>query len=76
MTATGQKAALAVAPSGELPIDEVPFRGASPAQTAGYIEELVGELERLAAGPSLERLRDLLKLAKQEARRQVIEQAG
>ncbi|MEQ8936675.1 MAG: hypothetical protein RIE56_12875 [Amphiplicatus sp.] len=43
--------------------------------TAGYIEELTAELEKLAEGPDLERLRDLLRLAKSEARRVLIKHA-
>lgn len=50
--------------------------GLSPAQRAGYIEEMTAELEKLALGPDLERLRDLLGLARREARRLLIEQAG
>lgn len=49
---------------------------AAAAQTAGYIEELTAELEKLAAGPDLEKLRDLLRLAKREARRVLMERAG
>ena len=43
--------------------------GATPADRAGYIEEMARELERLAVGRELERLRELLRLAREEARR-------
>lgn len=36
---------------------------------AEYIEDLVREMEELASGSKLERLRDLLRLARQEAGR-------
>lgn len=74
MTATGRKTALAEAPREAAGAGTATLRG-NPAQRAGYIEELVAELEKLAAGPDLERLRDLLRLAKCEARRVLIEQA-
>lgn len=40
------------------------------AQRAEYIEDLVRQLERLAEGPNLARLREILSLARAEARRQ------
>jgi len=44
--------------------------GLAPANlTAGYIEEMVGEMEQLADGAGLEALRFLLARAKEEARR-------
>ncbi len=52
-----------------------PAARAAAVQTAGYIEELTAELEKLAAGPDLEKLRDLLRLAKGEARRVLIERS-
>ncbi|MBB5520012.1 hypothetical protein [Amphiplicatus metriothermophilus] len=45
------------------------WRKAGPAERAGYIEEMTREMANLAAGPGLERLRDLLRLAEAEARR-------
>jgi hypothetical protein len=42
---------------------------ATAVQRALYIEDMVRELERLAKGADLERLRDLLRLAREEARR-------
>lgn len=39
------------------------------AQTAAYIEDLVRELENMAARQSMEPLRDLLRMAKEEARK-------
>lgn len=38
-------------------------------QTAAYIEDLVRELEDMAAQHRMEPLRDLLRLAKEEARK-------
>lgn len=41
----------------------------APAHTAAYIEDLLRELEAIAAKDGIEPLRDLLRLAKEEARR-------
>ena len=50
---------------------DVPASSAlTPSQRAEYIEELVTQLERLAEGADLARLRELLGLARAEARRQ------
>lgn len=54
----------------EFDMDEAPLvLGATSVQRALYIEDMVRELERLARGPDLERLRDLLQLAREEARK-------
>lgn len=45
--------------------------GISPAERAGYIRDLLREMEGLAADIRLERLRDLLRLARTEADRAV-----
>ena len=49
----------AAAASGGLPLEDV----------AEYIEDMVREMEGLARGPQFERLRDLLRLAREEAGR-------
>lgn len=52
------------------------FRNASGAERAGYIEDLVRELERLAFGPELEALRAHLRYAREEAARIAADQPG
>ncbi|MEQ1929507.1 MAG: hypothetical protein ABL957_03110 [Parvularculaceae bacterium] len=42
---------------------------ASGSEIAEYVKDMVGQLERLAAGRDFERLRDLLRLARDEAHR-------
>lgn len=42
---------------------------ASGSEVAEYIKDMVCQLERLASGRELERLRDLLRLARDEAHR-------
>lgn len=42
---------------------------ASGAEIAEYVKDMVGQLERLAVGRQFERLRDLLRLARDEAHR-------
>lgn len=53
-----------------------PERGMAAADIAAYSEELLREMEVLAARNGLERLRDLLCLAKEEARREVHRNRG
>ena len=43
---------------------------ATPAERAGYILEMVGEMERMAVGSDLLRLRTLLRAARDEAEAQ------
>jgi hypothetical protein len=43
--------------------------GASQAEIAGYIKDMVQQLEKMAQGRDFERLRDLLRLARDEAHR-------
>lgn len=42
---------------------------ASHTEIAEYVKDMVGQLERLAGGRDFERLRDLLRLARDEAHR-------
>lgn len=42
---------------------------ASGPEIAEYVKDMVGQLERLAVGSQFERLRDLLRLARDEAHR-------
>jgi len=44
--------------------------------TAAYIEDLVREMEQLAARHGMEPLRDLLRLAKEEARQIALSDRG
>lgn len=76
MDAAGAKAKAKPASRRQEAASGAPVGGASPAQRAGYIEEMAAELERLAVGPELERLRELLGLARREARRVLTGQAG
>ena len=49
--------------------DSTKDRTSSKSQTAAYIEELVREMEVLALKEGIEPLSDLLRLAREEARR-------
>lgn len=73
MTEAGAKAGRDARPGQREKTGRRATAGLSPAQRAGYIEEMTAELEKLALGPDLERLRDLLGLAKREARRLLME---
>jgi hypothetical protein len=46
-----------------------PVSRVTPSQRALYIEDMIGQLERLARGSELAHLRDLLRVAREEARR-------